>query len=513
MKKFIILSLSVIILLGADFKSKSFVFYKDDKVLLKTINNYKKIGLKYLNFLRSKAGEIALSENNLLDEAALNHAKYIHLNNILGHYEIKGYDGFTGVTPGDRAVAVGYKNKLIIENFSYGYTDVNKSIDGLFSAIYHRFGFLNEWINEIGIGGVEDIYVYDMGNSYLNKLCSSKQKEIIGAYYQGICADKNLKLLVDDVKEAKEKIEKLNKEIIIWPVLDVPVSPVFYEEDPDPLPTQSVSGYPISVKFNEYFYKKIKLLDFRLYDKDNKEIETILLDKETDPNNKLSDLEFALFPKYRLDWGSKYTAVFDYEINGSKKEIKWSFYTKSLPYPYYKVNSNEFNATILANKTYAFYFVPQDGDDKFNSVSVSYNVKNIDFNFIDFNTIKIKLIGEVGQKAIISLGNKKLILFIGKNENPKSIEENNLTEQVNKNYFKNILSNLTDKWELRGISQDVSLDDYNDTQFLLWKYKNNNWCIFTNKKDLIKVVSKLKIKFCKSIFKNEGFWIKKLKGE
>ena len=507
MKKFLLLSLSLVLLFSGEFKTKTFIYKNKSNILLKVLSNYKEIGLKYLNFLRKEAGEISLKENGYLDKAALNHANYINLNNIIGHYENEGYEGFSGVTPSDRAIAAGYQNRMVLENLSYGDKDINESIDGLFSAIYHRFGFLNEWINEIGIGASDETYVYDMGNSYINELCSEPQKEINESYYQGICANKNLKILVSDLENSKEKVEKLNKKIITWPISNIPVSPVFYDEEPDPLPNQSVSGYPVSVKFNEYYYKNINFLDFKLYDENNNEVQTILLNKDTDPNNKLSNLEFAFFPKNRLNWGSKYTAVFDYEIGGNEKEIKWSFYTKSLKYPYYKINSNEFNSTILPNKTYAFYFVPQDENDKFNSVQVKYDVKNIDFDFIDFNTVKVKLIGEVGQKAVLNLGDKKLILVIGNSEKPKPIIKDD--KKQNSDLFKKILDNLTSNWQLKGISQDVNLSKYNNTKFLLWEYKNGKWCIFTNDKNLVTILKEKSINFCDKIEKNEGFWIKK----
>ena len=527
MKKFILSGLSVVLMFGGGFKTKTFVYPKENNnnVLLKILSNYNEMGLKYLNFLRNKAGEINLSDNQYLDKAALNHAEYMSLNNIIGHYETDGYEGFTGVTPSDRAVAAGYKSKQVIENLSYGDKDINNSIDGLFSAIYHRFGFLNEWINEVGIGASGEGFVYDMGNSYLNELCNEPQKDINGAYYEGICANSDLKIPVSDVNTSKTDIEKQNAKIIIWPVSNLPISPVFYDEEPDPLPTQSVSGYPISVKFNQYYFNKIDMTDFKLYDENSNEINTILLDKNTDPNNKLSDLEFAIFPKNRLDWGRKYTAVFDYEINGNEKEIKWSFYTKALSYPYYKINSNEFNATILPNKTYAFYFVPQDDNDKFNSVSVSYNVKNLDFDFIDFNTVKVKLTGNVGQKAILTLGNKKLILFIGNSENPKPIlYENNETNIINSDnnqsidlnetksdYFSNLLNNLTTSWQLKGVSEDINLSEYNKSNFLVWQYINNKWCVFTNNKNLNTIIKDKSIDTCDIIKASSGFWIKQIK--
>ena len=549
MKKSLLLGLSVAVLFAGGLKTMTVTYnpkQTNNILLLKLSSDYQKTALTYLNFLRQKAGMIDLNENKYLDKAAVNHAKYIDINKLVGHYENENNEGFTGVTPSDRAIEAGYQSNQVIENLSYGDSDVNKSIDNLFNTLYHRLGFLSSWINDIGIGAAGKAYIYDMGNSYLNELCNSPQKEITGAYYKGICANKDLKISVTDVNNAKEKVELQNKQIILWPVNKLAVDPVFYDsESPDPLPNNQMSGYPVTVQFNPYYYNKINMIDFRLYDSSGNEVNSLTYDKESDPNQRMNGLEFALFPIKRLEWGSKYTAVFDYDVNGSEKELKWSFSTKALPYPYYRITSDEFNATILPDKEYAFYFVPKNDEDKFRSMSAGYSVQKLDFSFIDFNTVRVRLIGKAGQKAAIKLGDKKLNLVIGKSEEPKPFQqinndENSSLNNNNKNniannqsnkensdinasnknntniatdnkndYFKNILANINEQWQLKGALEDVDLKNYNNTEFLLWEYKNNEWCIYTNKKELLDIIKKENIKFCDTIKKGDGFWIKR----
>ena len=66
-----------------------------------------------------------------------------------------------------------------MENLSVNTVGQAKSIDNLFSAIYHRFVFLNLDKDEIGFGvastekkrKIKKAYVYDMGSLRVSKLC------------------------------------------------------------------------------------------------------------------------------------------------------------------------------------------------------------------------------------------------------------------------------------------------------------------------------------------------------
>ena len=77
------------------------------------------------------------------------------------------------------------------------------------------------------------------------------------------------------------------------------VVPVFYEELPDPLPNHSVSGFPISISFNEIEFKSIKIVNFQLFDINGKEIrDTVFYNHNTDPNRKLKKYEFGVLPEF-----------------------------------------------------------------------------------------------------------------------------------------------------------------------------------------------------------------------
>ena len=93
----------------------------------------------YLNYLRTSTGLNFLFQNDLLNEASLNHANYLVTNGKFGHLQDSLLPGFSGKKPLERIYSVGYKSTQIIENISSNANNYRDSIDGLFSAIYHRF--------------------------------------------------------------------------------------------------------------------------------------------------------------------------------------------------------------------------------------------------------------------------------------------------------------------------------------------------------------------------------------
>ena len=88
----------------------------------------------YLNEYRRGSGLSSLRQNQILSQAAKNHADYSAQNEYMGHDETAGRAKFSGATPADRALAVGYKSTLVLENIAYK-SDFKEAVDGLFSAI------------------------------------------------------------------------------------------------------------------------------------------------------------------------------------------------------------------------------------------------------------------------------------------------------------------------------------------------------------------------------------------
>jgi|GEM_PF-510032 len=411
--------------------------------------------LEYLNTFRTNAGMISFSENSFLNQSAQNHADYITTNiytyGYEGHYETSINPGFTGLNPWDRGFYVGYKYTLS-ENLTTGYNDYFKSIDGLFTAIYHRFGFLDFNSNEIGMGESlnserGDLYthVYNMGNSDLNTLCNGPSYTGYDAYYYNICFDSSLKIAIDDFDAEQNKTTLQNPAIVTWPYENQnDFQTVFFEESPDPLPTCSVTGNPISIQFNPKRSGTIQMQSFKLYDKDNNAItNTTILDESTDPNGKFSSKEFALFPMERLDYASKYTAEFRYVESGIIKSKIWSFYTRGLDYPYYEVETTIATLNIISGKTYIVYTPPIDCNDSRANVNYTYNTNPPEVNWIDANTLKIRVEGNIGEYVRLVLENgKEITLNISNSDSAITLKLD--TDQD-------------------GIPNETDLDDDNDT--------------------------------------------------
>ena len=106
-------------------------------------------------------------------------------------------------------------------------------------------------------------FVYVMGNSEFNRVCSFETFRGTGSYVYGVCRDKAHKMtqkIYDDVMDSN-KIH--NPKIILYPYDgqdEVPLA--FYNESPDPLPDYDVSGFPISVEFNDHFIKNDQIQRF-----------------------------------------------------------------------------------------------------------------------------------------------------------------------------------------------------------------------------------------------------------
>jgi PKD domain/Cysteine-rich secretory protein family len=380
----------------------------------------------YLNQLRQQADMLPLQRHPNLETAAMNHAMYNNVHGSQGHEEQPGLSGFTGAEPKDRTAAMGYRSLLVSENVSWDNSPnstVRKSIDGLMSAIYHRFGFLTFTNNEIGAGiskiAQSNAYVYNLGNSHLNQSCQRASKRQASSIVMNVCQP-DVKLDAQLFKAAISSVQGNNPLIVIWPphqMDDVP--PAFYEETPDPLPDYAVSGYPISVQFNPLSFNEVALNSFRLFKAaDNSEVfPKRILNHRTDPNQKFTPLEFALFPLKRLEWNTEYRAEVEYlDQQGANHQLTWQFKTRDLGVPVYTVAAqgdllqipngiNQFAVYIPPTSNY-----PYIGESQFSYPSNTH----LNTESVDANTLLITFSGQVGQQANFTLsGGRKFTLQLG----------------------------------------------------------------------------------------------------
>ena len=378
-------------------------------------------GIKYLNELREKAGLKKFQENLKLDYAAQNHAEYLKVNNTVNHYEVEGAPLFTGKTPLDRVFYAGYSGGIVGENISSGDSSVKESIDNLFSAIYHRFGFLNLLFDEIGIGYsyssssiYKSFYVYNMGNSGIKNLCEKNSYNGEGSFVYNICKDKTKKISQDLYQKTMQNYYSSAPKYILWPYNGAnDVMPAFYEEIPDPLPECSVSGYPVSIQFNKEKIDKnsFRLIDFSLFDRNNKKVQNVkLLTFENDPNGEIDRYEYALMPLSRLNWNETYTAKVIYSERGEQKEITWNFHTKKLDHSYFIITEKYTEITVKPDRDYYLYFKPSGCNDLIYSFNSQFNTSSTpEIKFYDGNTLLIHIKGKIGDKVIIFTDNGKTV--------------------------------------------------------------------------------------------------------
>ncbi len=350
-----------------------------------------------LNAIRSSMGMPTLSENSTLQRAAQAHAEYLVRNRLSTHKEQAGREGFTGIFPVDRALRVGYPARFVGENLSTKSPDARDAVAGLFSAIYHRFGFLDPAFDEVGIGIAQDVhdprnsaFVFEMGNSELAQVCTEKSFRGAGRYVYGVCADTHHRIDARIYQRARNQIKERSPGILIYPFDgQQEVSPVFYQESPDPLPDYDVSGFPVSVEFNDRYFRKVTLEDFRLYEVGGREVASVrILDKSTDPNHKLTWRQFALLPLTRLKYGTTYRAEIRYRHRNKSRRLSWTFTTIRPKEPLKIIRKNEMSLTLKSGRGYWLYFEPETPHDVLHTMRYP---GDLFVRFLDRNTLRIVL--------------------------------------------------------------------------------------------------------------------------
>ena len=368
--------------------------------------------LDYLNTLRQGAGLIPFTSQKQLKTAARSHGDYLIENNTIGHFQNANKSGFTGMYASDRITHAGYATPLVIENVSSNNQNYKESIDGLFSAIYHRLAFLDFQGDEIGIGIRQNLhdktktaFVYDMSAKALNQLYKEKNfpnpKE--GKVPNSVL-QKALNAHIDD-----------NAKVVTYPFKnqqDVPAA--FFDELPDPLPQHKVSGFPISVSFNQAYYNQVELLSFELFNNDGALVnDTLIYDQKSDPNQRFNKFDFVLFPLKRLDWGSQYQVRLVAIVDGEHIEKNWTFTTRTFKEPLHKVTSVENKFTIYKGESTIFYFPPTSKIDILQSLQYP---SSLDIAFIDKNTIKLTALKTSNKPVILNIGQHTLKLNIQKSK-------------------------------------------------------------------------------------------------
>jgi uncharacterized protein YkwD len=368
----------------------------------------------HMNSLRKQVSLNQYNRQSQLEQSALAHATWGVENDKEAHNESSGDTNYTGDTPQDRTKVAGYKGyNSTGEVISYQDTDI-ESIDNLMSAIYHRFGLMRNDVDEIGFGFATDSsgslnnsFVGNNGNSKISLVCQGVDFTGAGSYYSGIC-DPDIRIKASEYEEARDYWAGRNPVLTVWPPENSSdILPVFFEESPDPLPDYSVSGYPVSVQFNEINITSIQLSSFKIYENDSgTEItNTRLLDQGSDPNNKFSSHQFALFPLVRLTYGKTYRVELSYVQDGLAADKTWTFTTKSPGAIIHTITANGDSLTMNSGETVYIYIPPTSSYPTIGSCGYNYPTSTTpQMDFYDGNTLMIKNTGDSGDQIDYTLG-------------------------------------------------------------------------------------------------------------
>ncbi len=371
----------------------------------------------YLNQLRQKAGMSNFLRNSNLEQSALSHASYLTNNNIIGHYESHNKPGFTGIAPKDRVAKAGYKAGISIENVSNNAMGYKMSVDGLFSAIYHRFGFLDFQVDEIGVGVSQKpsdnsitAYVYNMGVYEINDLCKGSSYAGNASYNYNICVDRAFRIEESLFKSGYNACYKRNKKVVIYPYDEqTNVPPAFFDELPDPLPQHSVSGFPISIQFNPYYFRSVRLKRFELFLEGKKVEIAQKYDHISDINSMFKRNEFAIFPQERLQWNSRYHVEVEYTVDGKSHQKEWDFTTRKLPSKPIMIEKKKMQVKISASGETILYFKPLHQNDILENIQ--YDTK-LDIEFVDKNTIMITTEAKAGEFFSLNVSGREIGLLV-----------------------------------------------------------------------------------------------------
>lgn len=378
------------------------------------IQHQEQQALKHINQLRQSLNLAPFAPNPILANAARQHAVYSVNNNHQSHQQQPGLVNFSGETPKKRAFSAGYHSP-VREVIAYNKPSADLLIGDLMSAIYHRLTLLNFTHTEIGIGiadvqngKVKTALVAQTGNADLNQLCQAPQAAQLGQYYYQNLCQSGIRVSQKAYQKALNTPAMTAPKLIHWPANHAQVAPVFYEEEPDPLPNCNVSGYPVHVQINPIYKGRIQFLEnhFKLYEIKGSHKRAVpaeaIFTNLTDPNDRQPHLQnpkpewIAFFPKHRLHWNQTYQAELDWQEGGQRHRLQWQFHTQKQPglviIP--ATSPKSLSVSIAPGQTRTLYFAPA-GCQSEPQASIKTRTPRglqLETHFVDGETLQVKLV-------------------------------------------------------------------------------------------------------------------------
>jgi hypothetical protein len=258
-------------------------------------------GRNWLNYRRAQAGLPTLTENAIIDVAALGHSEYQRVNNVVSHEQTPGKQGFTGASLLERLTAAGYT----FANADHAFGEVISATSNqngafmaeeLITAIYHRFVIFEPVFKEIGTGAAST----SSGYRYFTADFAANN-----GFGPGVAVGT----------------------VAVWPYsgqTQVPRNFFSDFEAPDPVPGLNEVGYPISVHAN--ITAVLKVQSFTIRPRGGANLQVRQLTKDVDPETPVSAA--AIVPLAPLAAGATYDVSFTGTVNNVAVSRTWAFTTR-----------------------------------------------------------------------------------------------------------------------------------------------------------------------------------------
>ncbi|MBE8214764.1 MAG: CAP domain-containing protein [Endozoicomonadaceae bacterium] len=299
--------------------------------------------MKIIHEAREKNGLSQLDYSDQLSQIAKSHASYLAINHQCSHIQSAHLNFFSGVHARNRAKVLDYYPTILLENVYCGHTrDWFHAISDLMTGIYHRLTFLSYDINTVGyfldqtaqstaLSDSALLFKFVFELSYKPKVffCTEidfKKTATHSLFNYG---------LIDPV----EPLQALSQpDLVVYPWPNQTSVPVVFtdQEEPDPTPTLTISGMPISVQFNPNAV--VTVLSFKLTNvQDKSQIVSLwALNASNDVQKKIKKNEYAWFPVKPLKRDTRYQVSLEYALQVHKKTKKmtkvWFFETEKNPF-------------------------------------------------------------------------------------------------------------------------------------------------------------------------------------
>ncbi|MBT4525072.1 MAG: CAP domain-containing protein [Deltaproteobacteria bacterium] len=366
----------------------------------------------FLNLYRHLSGLKEFQKNLVLEKSAQNHADYMAFTRVISHFQSGKHQLFTGKTAADRAKIMGYESRTVTENISVGQRSYPESIDALFETLYHRLLFLSLTQDEIGIAGQNQqtgFFVYNIGNSQLNRLCSYTGIIKSASYYTNVCNHLD-RIPVKQLDAVEITARKNSPLMVLWPPDLSNIATIgFWEELPNPLGENQISGYPITVQLNPFFYRNIQDVEIELSEFDSRhKIPGKLITRQNDRHVKLSDHDFSFFSNQLLKWGTRYQVVLKFIANDRQQIKKWTFQTRNLAFPKLSISGDQELILLNPGKSYLIEIEAHKTDDMIKQLKWELEADvQLFVNKVYYNLLELQLKGALCQKATFKLNGNR----------------------------------------------------------------------------------------------------------